>query len=378
MLQLKKDTALVEFDDLSKAGLAKLLKSVSSDPSIARNKPLKHFQMDPRNGDRVVYSEARARRPHDTTPHESPSNKGTPGGCVVCEGKTTSIVDMAPTSEGFTFINKNLFPVLYPFDAEADSKDPFSRTGQQARGTHFLQWPSNLHDKDLDNMPLEDVFVVLKRLCILEEGLLHSAGRSEDYSMPLSHSHADGDHYGYIGVIKNVGRLVGGSLVHGHHQVVHTNIKPRKILDDQRFKESALGGGRGFSRYLLEYNPAEYCVKEYEGGVVLLIPYFMKRPLDAMILLKNSSKDYLHHLSDRELYSLGEALRDVMAALKILMPGMGRELAYNWVIHEGDIGGMYIEILPWTQEMGGYEQLGIYLCQGHPESTANYYQELIR
>ena len=90
------------------------------------------------------------------------------------------------------------------------------------------------------------------------------------------------------------------------------------------------------------------------------------------------TRDYLHHLSDKELYSLGEALRDVMSALKILMPRMGRELAYNWVIHEGDVGGMYVEILPWTQEMGGYEQLGMYLCQGRPESTADYYRELIR
>ncbi|HHT9155339.1 MAG TPA: hypothetical protein ACFYD5_05945 [Candidatus Tripitaka sp. YC43] len=299
-------------------------------------------------------------------------------GCVVCEGKTTSIVDMSPTSEGFTFINKNLFPVTYPFGNEADSKDPFNGTGQQARGTHFLQWPSNLHGKDLDNMPLADVFIVLKRLCILERNLLHFVGPD----MPLSHVHADGNHYGYIGVIKNMGRLVGGSLVHGHHQIVHTNVKPRKILDDQRFKEQH---GHGFSQYLLEYNPQEYHVKEYQGGVVLLVPYFIRRPLDAMILFRGVGarcnvplpSDYLHHLSDKELYSLGEALRDVMSSLKILMPRMGRELAYNWVIHEGDVGGMYVEILPWTQEMGGYEQLGMYLCQGRPESTVNYYRELI-
>jgi len=379
MQQLKREAVLVEFDDISKVNPEELLRGVSSDPAIARNAPLTHFQIDPRNGDKVVYSEARARRPHDT------KNDSISGGCVVCEGKTTSIVDMTPTSEGFTFINKNLFPVTYPFGNEADSKDPFNGTGQQARGTHFLQWPSNLHDKDLDNMPLEDVFIVLKRLCILERNLLHFAGPD----MPLSHVHADGNHYGYIGVIKNMGRLVGGSLVHGHHQIVHTNVKPRKVLDDQHFKESALGGGLGFSQHLLGCNPGEYCVKEYQDGVILLVPYFMKRPLDAMILFRDSrgtlsalggcpTRDYLHHLSDKELYSLGEALRDVMSALKILMPRMGRELAYNWVIHEGDVGGMYVEILPWTQEMGGYEQLGMYLCQGRPESTADYYRELIR
>jgi hypothetical protein len=29
------------------------------------------------------------------------------------------------------------------------------------------------------------------------------------------------------------------------------------------------------------------------------------------------------------------------------------------------------------QEMGGYEQLGIYLCQGTPMMTVNHYRELI-
>jgi galactose-1-phosphate uridylyltransferase len=374
MPQLNRDTLLVGFEDAGKAGFNGLLKSITADPDIARNKPLSHFQIDPRNGDRIVYSEARARRPHDTKKLEEVGarcNVPLQSGCVVCEGKTTSTVDVAPTSEGFTFINKNLFPVTYPFDEEPSGQDPFSRTGQQAIGLHFLQWPSNLHDKDLDNMPLEDTLIVLKRLCLLEKSLLHFAGQG----MPPSHKLMDGDHYGYIGVIKNVGRLVGGSLVHGHHQIVHTNIKPRKLLDDQRFKEQQ---GVGFSQYLLEYNPREYCIKEYQGGVVLLVPYFMRRPLEAMILFGDGSKDCLHHLNDNELYSLGEALRDVMAALKILMPRMGRELAYNWVIHEGDVGGMYVEVLPWTQEMGGYEQLGMYLCQGHPQSTANYYRELIR
>ncbi|MDI6760313.1 MAG: hypothetical protein QMD05_05765 [Candidatus Brocadiaceae bacterium] len=388
MRQLKREAVLVEFDDISKVNPEELLRGVGSDHAIARNAPLRHFQIDPRNGDRVVYSEARARRPHDTKKVENEilplryaqgQNDSISGGCVVCEGKTTSVVDITPTSEGFTFINKNLFPVTYPFSEGTDGEGPFSSTGQLAIGTHFLQWPSNLHDKDLDNMSLEDTFIVLKRLCILERNILHFAGSA----MPLGHVHADGNHYGYIGVIKNVGRLVGGSLVHGHHQIVHTNVKPRKILDDQRFKEQH---GHGFSQYLLAHNPKEYHVKEYQGGVVLLVPYFMRRPLDAMILFRDGrgtlqrapTKDYLHHLSDEELYSLGEALRDVMSALKILMPRMGRELAYNWVIHEGDIGGMYVEILPWTQEMGGYEQLGMYLCQGRPESTVNYYRELIR
>lgn len=359
----------VDFEDVSCVSFQNIVKNIVLDGAIAQNRPLPYYQIDPRGGERVVYSEARAKRPHDTAPLERPRGQK---GCVVCEGKTTSTIDIAPLTEGFTFINKNLFPVVYPYGegslTEGGEGDLVPKTGYKAVGTHFLQWTSNQHDRDFDNMKPEDIFVVLRRLALFEERLLHSP----ESGMPISHRLQDGDHYGYIGVIKNVGRLVGGSLVHGHHQIVHTNIEPRRIEEDQGFRER----GRCFSEYILQSNPQEYTVKEYQG-VVLLVPYFMRRPLQAMIVVRDSSKGYLHHLNKEELYSLGLALRDISAAVVALMPRLGRELAYNWIMHEGDIGGMYIELLPWTQEMGGYEQLGIYLCQGRPATTVEYYKELI-
>ncbi|MFQ5863000.1 MAG: hypothetical protein ACE5IC_07735 [Candidatus Brocadiales bacterium] len=379
MSQLNKEIARIDFEDIGKVGFEDVVKNITLDPSIAQYKPLSLYQVDPRSGDRVVYSEARAKRPHDTVDategEKTNASRATADkGCVVCEGKTTGIIDSAPISEGFTFINKNLFPVVYPFEIgsveKSPSDNPFARTGHRVVGAHFLQWPSNLHDSDFHNMSQEDVFVVLKRLCVLEQKLLHSPGSG----MPLSHRLPDGDHYGYIGVIKNVGRLVGGSLVHGHHQIVHTNIKPRRVEEDERFRQNF---GQNFSEYILKENPPEYTLKEYDHGAVLIVPYFMRRPLHAMIVVSNDSNGYLHHLSEGTLYSLCLAIRDVSRAVVELMPRLGRELAYSWIVHEGGIGGMYIEVLPWTQEMGGYEQLGIYLCQNSPGTTVKHYRELI-
>lgn len=375
MLQLYREAMTVDFEDVGQVSFEDIVRNILLDPSISQYRPLSYYQIDPRSGERVVYSEARAKRPHDTPPLR-PDNGGQADrpdkdkGCIVCEGKTTSIIDLAPLSEGFTFINKNLFPVTYPFEEgpEDHLEAPFSKTGHRTRGVHFLQWPSNLHDKDFHNMRLEDIFVVLKRLCLLEEKLLHSS----QSRMPLSHRHPQGDHHGYIGAIKNVGRLVGGSITHGHHQVIHTNIKPGRVEEDERFREVQ---AQPFSEFILNNNPPEYTIKEYGRAVVFLVPYFMKRPLGAMIIVKDTTKGYLHHLAEEELYSLGAALKDASASIVKLMPGLGRELAYNWIIHEGDIGGMYIEFLPWTQEMGGYEQLGIYLCQGLPCTTVDYYKE---
>lgn len=374
MSQLKKELAKIDFEDVGKVDFEDIINNVTLDPSIAQRKPLSHYQVDPRSGDRVVYSEARAKRPHDNVDVAGDGKPGASKGCVVCEGKTTGIIDTAPISEGFTFINKNLFPVIYPFETGSAGQDlsenPFTRTGHPAVGSHFLHWSSNLHNSDFHNMGQEDVLVVLDRLCALEQKLLHSPGSG----LPLSHKLPDGDHYGYIGTIKNVGRLVGGSLAHGHHQIVHTNIKPRRVEEDEGFRQNF---GQNFSDYILRENPAEYTVKEYGHGVALIVPYFMRRPLHAMIVVGDNSNAYLHHLGKETRHSFCLALRDVSRAVAELMPRLDRELAYTWIIHEGDIGGMYVEVLPWTQEMGGYEQLGIFLCVNTPETTVKHYRELI-
>lgn len=381
MSTIKKDKVLcpVDFEDISNISYNGIIQNVLSDKDIEKNKPVGICQIDPRNNDRIVYSEARAKRPHDTKPM---ADTGWPtfGGlvdnsissCIVCTGKTTSIIDMAETSEGYTFINKNLFPVLYPEPngSPAGISCPSSVSGHMASGAHFLQWPSSVHESDFHNMDLNDIHIVLKRLAILEEKLLHDP----DSNMPQTGHDTNGSHYGYVGIIKNVGRLVGGSVMHGHHQIIHTNLNPRKVEDDQRFRKER---NLSFSQYMSTQNPEGLTIKTYNNGVILLVPYFMKRPLDAIILIEDASKSNIHDLTQEELFYLGEALHDVTNAIMKLMPDLGREIAYNLVFHTGDVGGMYIEVLPYTQEIGGYEQLGIYLCQGTPESTVSYYKELI-
>ncbi len=366
----------VDFEDISNVSYNNIIQNLLSDKDIKENKPVGICQVDPRTNDRIIYSEARAKRPHDTKPMADSrwqsSVNASMSSCIVCTGKTTSIIDIAETSEGYTFINKNLFPVLYPeTKLRAGLKPapayPLSVSGNKAVGAHFLQWPSSVHERDFHNMDLSDIHIVMKRLAIFEEKLLHEP----DSKMP-STGH---DHYGYVGIIKNVGRLVGGSVTHGHHQIIHTNIKPRKIEDDQRFRKD---WNLSFAQYMLTQNPKNLTIKTYSKGIILLVPYFMKRSLDALIIVADISKSYIHDLTQEELFCLGEALHDVTNAIIELMPRLGREIAYNLVFHTGDIGGMYIEVLPYTQEIGGYEHLGIYLCQGTPESTVGYYKELIQ
>jgi galactose-1-phosphate uridylyltransferase len=209
-------------------------------------------------------------------------------------------------------------------------------------------------------MPAADSAVVLQRLAALEEKYLHA----EDPALPDTSAFEDPPHTGYSGIIKNFGHLVGGSLAHGHSQIAFTNILPQAIEQDIRFRQRT---GTSFVRFMLETNPEELTLFENSSFCVQVVR-FMKRPLEALIMYRGDAA-YLHHLQQREFIDLADVLRRVIAAVLDIMPRIGREPAYNMIFHSGPGGPLYIEMLPYTQETGGYEKLGIYVCQGSPRST---------
>ncbi len=302
------------------------------------------YAIDPRNGDRILYHSSRAARPHDNVPEEVPAIPERK--CVICRGDTTGVIDVAPLSEGFTFINKNLFPVLYPFEEEG-----------LACGLHLLQWTSSHHDRDWHNMPLSDRVVVLRRLAALEKTLL--AGTEEPSPSVV--------------IIKNYGHLVGASLVHGHQQIACTNLVPRHFQDNARFEQEH---GETFSEYVLRETPSELVVRDY-GPAVLLVPAFMRRPYTMMLLVKMTNRQYVHQLDEGELEAVAQGWHDGIRAIREVMPRIGREVAYNVITNNGPGAGLYFEFLPYTQEIGGVEHLGLFVCQGLPEPAAATLREII-
>jgi hypothetical protein len=52
-------------------------------------------QIDPRNGDLIVYNSTRARRPHDSVRFALSASESAEKPCVICQGKTTGVVDVA-------------------------------------------------------------------------------------------------------------------------------------------------------------------------------------------------------------------------------------------------------------------------------------------
>ena len=333
-------------------------------------------QIDPRNGELIVYNSTRARRPHDAGPSEA-SLAIDEKPCVICQGKTTGVVDVAPLSQGTTFINKNLFPIIYPLQNILEEyrqkplyPDP-AHTGRVSYGFHFLQWTSSQHDQDWHTLSLDDGLIVLQRLAALENKLLYeSAGLMPPSEMPPPRKAT----HGFVSIIKNYGRLAGGSLAHGHQQIGYSNIMPSRFYNNWCFTQRH--DGECFTHYLLRENPTEFQVRDY-GPAVLLVPYFMRRPYDMLLVVKDASRQYLHELTGIEMRAVTQGIQDAMRALLRIMPKLGREPAFNMTVNNGPGAGLYLEFLAHTQEIGGFEQLGLWVCQESTMNAAAYLREVL-
>ncbi|MFN2351701.1 MAG: hypothetical protein ABR497_07110, partial [Kiritimatiellia bacterium] len=44
--------------------------------------------------------------------------------------------------------------------------------------------------------------------------------------------------------------------------------------------------------------------------------------------------------------------------------------SFNILVHNAPGGGLYFEFLPFTQEYGGFERLGLFVCQSAPRPAA--------
>ena len=219
-------------------------------------------------------------------------------------------------------------------------------------------------------MPQADRVIVLERLAVLEHKLLTDSANK----MPPTKSIGGlTDKCGYVSIIKNFGRLVGGSLVHGHQQITASNVMPGKMRSNWLFKKQR---GLSFSEYLLRNNPNELLIRDY-GEAVLLVPYFMRRPYDMLLILGDTNKSYLHELNADEMRAIGDGWHDATRAMLTVMPQLGREPAYNVTTINGPGAGLYFEFLPYTQETGGMEQLGLYLCQGNPHLGAEHIRNIL-
>jgi len=323
------------------------------------------FSVDPRSRESTIYNPARAKRPHNYS--DQIKKKNGRDTCPICAGETTGIIDLAPLSDGYTFINRNLYPVIRPPDLSGSVQ---ATDRNLMWGFHLVQWSSTIHDQDWHNMAEEDCVIVMSRLAAAEKKLLKVAREIKE---KLSSGDDSMGHGPYVSIIKNAGSAVGGSMEHGHQQILVSNLAPRRFLENQKFERE---NGITFSEHLQASNPRELLLRDY-GGAALVVSKYMRRPLEMVLVLKGTKKSYLHQLDEGELMAVSRGWTDGTRVIRKLMPELERDIAYNVVTHNGEGSGLYFEFLPYTQETGGFEQLGLAVCQADPLRTAEQIRRLL-
>lgn len=360
-------------EHLSDINMQQLFDSVRSNDAMARFRPDPTCQLDPRNGEMVLFNSTRAKRNAQSEPAKKKQKSEAPA-CPICAGTTTPIIDVRPQSQGFSFLNFNLFPIVYPATTQPPGNletplypDP-QHLGRYSQGLHLLQWTSSVHDLDWHNMPLDDLEISMHQLAGLERKLLIES----DGWMPPAE--ADSDAFGYCSIIKNYGRAAGASQLHGHMQIGFTNIMPQRLYNNWTFRQRHR---KTFTQYMFEENAEALTVWETEH-VRLLIPYFMRRPYASILAMKNTRRQYLHQLHEDELRDLTRGMALTIRALHKLMEDMmGMEPAFQLAVQNGPGAGLYVEFFPQTQALGGFEQLGLWICQASAQQCAEDYRQAI-
>ena len=360
---------LIEAESIEELSPSEMLLSFSSDRDIKYDPGLIQTHMDPRNGEPILFNPVRSTRPQENIDTRTVPSQGV-NLCPICEGQTTGILDLAELSTGHTFINKNLFPVLGLPDKDISSLRELKKSLQRVPGwgLHFVQWTSSYHDHDWHNMPLDDCVRVMKRLVALEKKLI-------EFGLVVSDRNSIDNllESWFVSIIKNVGRAVGGSVEHGHQQVVAGNIVPKAIHQDAVFRGKHQ---TSFSEYLLSENSEDLLIRDY-GSVVLVVPYFMPRPFNMILALKDNEISFMHEMRSDEITAVAAGWKEAIGIFQKIMPSMKREVAYNIVTHNSHHSGLYFEFLPFTQARGGLEHLGLSICQADAYQVADNIKKAI-
>jgi UDPglucose--hexose-1-phosphate uridylyltransferase len=321
----------------------------------------------------VIFASGRTLRPSDFGSAAPVENRGRPP-CPFCYGNEEHTPPellayrdrgSAPNGIGWrTRVVPNKFPALrVEGGLERRGEGIYDR--MNGIGAHEVIVESPDHDKELSELPVEDV----------ERILTAYRERMADLKNDLR--------LRYILLFKNHGERAGASLAHGHSQLIATPIIPQVIAEE-------LEGGRR------HFDLKERCVfcdmLDHElrnrkrlvlenDRYVSIEPFAPRAPFETWILPKR-------HLSAFEEAGQGE-YRDLAALLKETLTRIRKALNrphYNYVLHTApcreprlDHYHWHIEILPKRNPLAGFEWgSGFYINPTPPEEAAEYLRGLTR
>ena len=321
----------------------------------------------------VIFASGRSLRPSDFVSASETENGERPP-CPFCYGneehtppELLAYRDRGTTPNGVgwrTRVVPNKFPALR-VEGVLERRGEGIYDRMNGVGAHEVIVESPQHDKELSELPVEDV----------ERVLTAYRERMTDLKNDLR--------LRYILLFKNHGERAGASLAHGHSQLIATPIIPQVIAEE-------LEGSRR------HFDLKERCVfcdmidHELRGRKRLVLendrylsiePFAPRAPFETWILPKR-------HVSAFEEAEPGE-YRHLADILKETLGRIRRALNrphYNYVLHTApcreprlDHYHWHMEILPKRNPLAGFEWgSGFYINPTPPEEAAEYLRGLAR
>jgi len=325
----------------------------------------------------VIIAIERGSRPSDFK--RAPEQKRKVSACPFCYGnedKTPPEIfairpcDTKPNSPGWKLrVIPNKFPAL-KVEGNLDRRGLGIYDIMQGVGAHEVIIETPDHDAHLGEMPIEEVFQIVKM-----------------YRDRIADLHAD-KRLRYVLIFKNYGKIAGASLAHPHSQIIATPVTPITVaaeLDSAR--EHYLHKERCLFCDIISQEKAlgERIVLETEKFIAFC-PFASRFPFEMWLLPKQHSHDYAQ-MSDDDLEAFAEALKILLHKLRVSLEDPpynfvlhtcpnytvtrpGREhywstLPYDWHWH--------LEIIPRLTKMAGFEWgTGFYINPTPPELAADF------
>ncbi len=326
----------------------------------------------------VIVAPERAKRPSDfLTPKEKP-NGLTPDKCPFCAGnedKTPPEIYRASRSDGSWQVRvvPNKFPAMHDYPELGRTAVNGFYDRMNGVGTHEVIIESPEHDKEIPDLPLEDVKTII-----------------DTYVLRLQELKKN-DWYRYILLFKNHGKRAGASLSHPHSQIIATPVVPRLVRDKLQAartyyekKERCLF----CDVMLMELQSGERIIEETDDYVAFT-PYASRFPFEITIMPKKHAHDFAD-ICDEQRQSLALILKHTLYRLKELLG----DPPYNLVLHNapnpipraGKPGywatlqydyHWRIAIIPRLTTVAGFEWgTGFYINPVPPEHATRYLREV--
>jgi len=328
----------------------------------------------------VIIATERARRPSDFTVERETMGDGKCPFCYGNENMTPPEIrvlrppDTKPNGPGWKVrVVPNKFPALR-IEGELDRRAVGQYDRMNGIGAHEVIIETPQHDKDISDLPLEDIADVLKMY--------------RDRIVDLQKD----PRFRYVLVFRNKGSVAGASLAHPHSQVIATPITPRTVaVELESAREHYVAKERCIFCDIIAQELETYSrIVVADPHFVSWCPYASRFPFEVTVAPRKHFHDFGQE-SDENLFHLARHLREVLQRLR---KSLG-DPPYNYMLHTSPAyyqkprrpgywttieldWHWHLEILPRLTKTAGFEWgTGFYINPTPPEDAARFLRDVV-